>query len=144
MRGLFPSLPHSPHYAKHEGIFLYKTCCKSFYMSYLYRFHNPSFHCVQCHSKDFRLHHCLLLCKVRGKHFLLYLCSQNGSQAATLIKTFIKKITSTMRYFAHGECLSRRPCKDCYLRFFSTIHQRSFSSFYPSPVGEVRRGLVSR
>ena len=26
---------------------------------------------------------------------------------------------------AHGECLSRRPCKDCYLRFFSTIRQRS-------------------
>ena len=59
-------------------------------MSCLYGFCYPSFHCAQCHSKDFRLLHCLLLCKVRGKHFLLYLPSQNGSQAATLIKTFIK------------------------------------------------------
>ena len=26
---------------------------------------------------------------------------------------------------AHGECLSRLPCKDCDLRFFSTIRQRT-------------------
>ena len=31
-----------------------------------------------------------------------------------------------MRYLAHGECLSHRPCKDCDLRFFSTIRQRTF------------------
>lgn len=30
-----------------------------------------------------------------------------------------------MRYLAHGECLSHRPCKDCDLRFFSTIRQRT-------------------
>ena len=28
----------------------------------------PSFHCAQCHPKDFGLLHCLLLGKVRGKH----------------------------------------------------------------------------
>ena len=103
-------------------VFSLQTCCKSFYMSYLYRFRNPSFHCVQCHSKDFRLLHCLLLCKVRGKHFLLYLYSQNGSQAATLIKTFIKSD----------------------LRFSLQYIKEHLSSFYPSPSRGVRRDLVSR
>jgi len=28
----------------------------------------PSFHCAQCHPKDFGLLHCFLLGKVRGKH----------------------------------------------------------------------------
>ena len=92
VRGLFP---HSliPLTMQNMRVCSVQTYCKSFYMSYLYRFRNPSFHCVQCHSKDFRLHHCLLLCKVRGKHFLLYPCSQKGSQAATLIKGFIYLLT---------------------------------------------------
>ena len=60
---------------------------------WLNQFYQPSFHRPHIHSKDFGLLHRLLFRKVRGKHFLLYLCSQNGSQAATLIKGFIYLLT---------------------------------------------------
>ena len=38
---------------------------------WLNQFYQPSFHCVQCHSKDFRLLHYLRLCKVRGEHIFV-------------------------------------------------------------------------
>ena len=44
---------------------------------------------------------------------------------------------------AHGECLSRRPCKDCYLRFSLQYVKEHFFSFYPSPRGG-QEGSVSR
>ena len=46
-----------------------------------------------------------------------------------------------MRYLAHGECLSRRPCKDCDLRFSLQYVKDHFPHFIPPLEGEVRRGL---
>ena len=39
-----------------------------------------------------------------------------------------------MRYLAHGECLSRRPCKDCDLRFSLQYVKDHFPHFIP-PLG---------